>query len=325
MHLVNPIQVATVATIVAVITAIILQYRWFRSLIAYLKPTSWSLVEHTSVGPTQPAKGVLLSEVYAKPSKTEDETDVDIIAIHGLDTRYPDTWTWKDPTDPENEEKWVNWLKDLLPDEVGCARIFACNWPADLFEPSEPRQKTFEEFARPLLDSIKRRDQAHRPILFIASCLGGLILMKALVMADAGGRDSDYLLVMEATKCVIFLATPFRGTAFEDVAAWVLPGLDAWALFRGQKVTCLLSNVNEPSQPLQELVCSFTELCRNANHQYKVFTFYERGNTNLLRKAFPWSRSGAKPVRIVKPRLISLFSRVLPAYYNIPGRWKLGR
>jgi len=80
----------------------------------------------------------------------------------------------------------------MLPSQVERVRIFTCDWPADLLPQSDLVQKTVEEYALLLLDGIQRRPLAtndrarreERPILFVASCLGGIILAKALV--DAG-------------------------------------------------------------------------------------------------------------------------------------------
>lgn len=89
-------------------------------------------------------------------------------------------------------------------------RIFYCDWPADLYEQPDLVQTTVDKFALLLLAGIKRRllEVDDRPILFIASCLRGVILMKALV--DAGIGD-DYISVRRVTCGIIFLATPFRG------------------------------------------------------------------------------------------------------------------
>jgi len=57
----------------------------------WLRPTS--PVGHASVGSARSTQGVRLSQV--NPDKTETETDIDIIAIHGLDTKSPETWTWR--------------------------------------------------------------------------------------------------------------------------------------------------------------------------------------------------------------------------------------
>ncbi|PFH61127.1 hypothetical protein XA68_18134 [Ophiocordyceps unilateralis] len=242
----------------------------------------------------EPRRGVRLCQVPATNS-SEAETDVDIIAIHGLDTKSPDTWIWKDK---KNIIPPVNWLSDshMLPSRVGPARIFTCDWPADLFEPCGLTPKTNQEFARRLLDGIKRRPPPadgrtceDRPILFIASCLGGIVLMKALVMAN-----NEYSCVRTATRGVVFLATPFGGTSFQGVAKWAEPGLKAWASLRRQEVSKLLDSVKQ-SVDIDELVRGFTQLCRDPTGP-QVMTFYELGETNIYHKVFPSLPVGSKPL-----------------------------
>ena len=117
------------------------------------------------------SKSVNLRQVYPSP-ENKTATDVDIIAIHGLDTQSPDTWIW----DPKGAR--VNWLEDprMLPKRFPTARIFTCDWPADLFEQPDFVQKMIDEFARLLLAGIKGRPPAtndqpgrDRPIVFVAS------------------------------------------------------------------------------------------------------------------------------------------------------------
>jgi predicted alpha/beta hydrolase family esterase len=248
---------------------------------------------------TQSARGVRLHQVHPSPNN-ETKTDVDIIALHGLDTKSPDTWIW------ESQEARVNWLEDaqMLPGRFPTARIFTCDWPADLFEQQGFIQKTIEEFARLLLAGIKGRppatDGSDRPIVFVASCLGGIVLIKALDMAS-----HEYLSVKKATRGIVFLATPFQGTSFKDVAKWAEPGLRAWASIRDKKVSGLLEKA-KPTFELGELVRSFYTLCRENDLVGHVFTFYETGKSSLPRKIAPWlpaSLSQEQPVRI--PSLVS--------------------
>jgi hypothetical protein len=236
------------------------------------------------------------------------QTDVDIIAIHGLDTKSPDTWTWR-----ENGNS-INWLAhpDMLPKTAGKARIFTCDWPADLFEQSDLIPKTIQEFARLLLDGIKGRPSVtsghasdDRPILFIASCLGGIILMEALVMAD-----HEYLSVRRSTRAIVFLATPFGDTSFQDVASWAEPGLKAWALIQGREVTKLLGSVKGPTFDLGELLRKFTQLYLDPARPYRIMTFYELGKTNLYHKLFPWALKATKPVRWRNSPSLALFCYV---------------
>ncbi|KAI1506278.1 hypothetical protein F5X99DRAFT_415518 [Biscogniauxia marginata] len=292
---------ANIAQALLVAVATIL-YLWLRSRFAH-SPEQTPAQDELTLSSRQERKG-----------ERETETDIDIIAIHGLDTNSLDTWVWKEnPKDPR--ELGVNWLADkhMLPSVVGRARIFTCDWQAALFGTPELIQNTFEELARLLLDGIKRRPLAtgdhgrkDRPILFIASCLGGIILTKALVMAN----DDEYLPIKTATRGIIFLATPFRGTAFQDVAKWAEPGLEAWASIRGHRVTKLLDLVKRSDRELIELVRSFTRLLRK--EKYKVFTFYEKGYTDLCRK-IPYMFSFPRPY---KKQLVDEASATLDSVPN---------
>ncbi|KAK7419774.1 hypothetical protein QQX98_003146 [Neonectria punicea] len=253
------------------------------------------------------SRGVHLTQVHPHP-EDNTETDVDIIAIHGLDTKSPDTWVW---TSKHPGERSVNWLADshMLPREVGSARIFTCDWQADLFQSSDMIPMVLEEITRHLLHGIEGRPSAPndqpgrepRPILFIASCLGGIILMKALSLADPNNC------VRRATRGILFLATPFRGTAFQDVAIWAKPGLKTWATVRGKEVTPLLDNVTTSTFDLRELVRKFTQLCKDNAPPFLVFNFYETGKTNLyhripLARYFPPRLLARKAKPSTKPR-----------------------
>ncbi|KGQ11546.1 NACHT, LRR and PYD domains-containing protein 12 [Beauveria bassiana D1-5] len=234
-------------------------------------------------------EGVYLQEVDLKRT----EADTDIIAIHGLDTRSPNTWTWKDPRDPNNKSKWNNWLgPDMLSAKVNRARIFTCDWPADLFVSSDMIQMTIEENAVPLLEGIESalftsntRPQ-DRPIFFIASCLGGLILIKSLVHAD--DKRNNYYRIRQATRGAVFLATPFRGTSFQDVAAWAEMALKAKASTKGRNVSRIIESVKGSTFGPEQSVSNFTRLCRDNDYPCEVFSFFELKKTSLPHKAFPW-------------------------------------
>jgi hypothetical protein len=227
------------------------------------------------------------------------ETDIDIIAVHGLDTKSPDTWTWKSPRSAQtdssagdnHESRDVNWLKDshMLPSEVGRARIFTCDWPAELFQSGDLVQGTIDDIALSLLDGIHRRSLTKnkagedRPILFIASCLGGIILIKALV--DADNQSNDYHHLRKATRGVIFLATPFEGTSFEKVASWAEPGLRIWASIRGEQLNPLIKMARHPDFDLNNLMRKFAQLDKDPG--FHIATFYETRKTILYRKLLP--------------------------------------
>ncbi|KAH0565281.1 hypothetical protein GP486_001331, partial [Trichoglossum hirsutum] len=227
--------------------------------------------------------GARLTQIY--PHDMNTETNVDIIAIHGLDTKSPDTWIWKSKHPNESD---VNWLADphMLPSKVGPARIFTCDWPADMLQKSVPT--TLEESAQVLLYSIRRhltanrRAREDRPILFIASCLGGIILIKALEIDDNyDSGSSDLPSLRRMIHGVVFLATPFGGTAFKDIPDIIWK---AWALLQDQTVTALIDYTKESTPDLSRLVGKFVQLQQDKD--YHVFTFWEANTTVLLRKFY---------------------------------------
>lgn len=256
---------------------------------------------------SQQASGIHLNQVNVTDGESTG-TCADIIAIHGLDTQSPNTWTWKS----RNNKPAVNWLADptMLPGEVGQARIFVCDWPARIFQRSLSLPLAVKDCARLLLAGIqdmRQRPAANgqvktrpdRPILFIASCFGGIILMEALVVASQD--RSQYASIRRATRGIVFLATPFRGTAFQDIAGWAVPMLKTWAWLQDRQVTVLLDSVKGPAE-VEELVSAFTRVCQDRLYALEVFSFYETERTVLQRKALP---AWAWPELFFQAKLVS--------------------
>ena len=175
----------------------------------------------------------------------------------------------------------------MLPALVGSARIFTCDWPSSLFIPQDTIERTVQELARVLLLSIqaKRSEDLDRPILFIASCLGGIILAQALVLAAK--KNSEYESLWRATRGVVFLATPFRGTSFHNLATVAIPFMDCYAALKGQATTQLLNSVGESTYALEQLIRDFTSDYQRISRNCQLATFYEMQKTNLLRNGLP--------------------------------------
>ena len=248
-----------------------------------------------------------LRQVYPTKDYPEEGPgpDIDIIAIHGLDTNSPDTWKWKDPSNRETEHPIEsNWLanEDMLPKVAERARIFACDWPAHLLQKSSV-PTTLDESAGVLRESINQHGKANttRPILFIASCLGGIILIKALEMDKLHTKNhTDSPSLVGATRGVVFLATPFRGTAFQNIPGFLLKAL---ASLQDRTVTALIDYTLDATPTLDELTNTFITLQRD--HGYHVFMFWGAKKTVLLRKfGLAWMVS----TRILLAWLVALTS-----------------
>lgn len=179
-----------------------------------------------------------------------------------------------------------------------------------------PIPTTLEQSAQFLLGCIenhsKQNKQAgmERPILLIPSCLGGIVLLKALQI-DRGrgqhdGHEGGCLTLVTATRGIIFLATPFRGTAFNDMPVITLK---IWAALNDKTVPTLINDTREPPSDLDELVTEFITLHKDTYH---VFTFWEAYETSLLAKVYlgwlfsKWAYLACYPSRPVcgfSPRL----------------------
>ncbi|ETS75574.1 hypothetical protein PFICI_12518 [Pestalotiopsis fici W106-1] len=287
-------------TYVVVFTIIILfLVQNFLNRFRYVSATPSSVPTDDPTTTSSRPRPVRLDQINPLINK-DTNIDLDVIAIHGFDARSPDTWTYKSTAN----EPGVNWLEnpEMLPGVVGSARIFTCDWPSDFFESSDFVQKTFDKFAEGLLDGIESRPPAKGctqaegpPILFIASCLGGVMLMKALVEEGMKCNDSPTL---KATRGIVFLATPFRGTAFADVAHWAEPSLRIWASLRAQAVSNLLGQIKEGSE-LTKLVGDFTRLCQRDGPF--MATFFENEKSRLLRRVGSFRFSIFKEKKLLVP------------------------
>ncbi|KAK8924386.1 Protein NLRC3 [Metarhizium anisopliae] len=224
-------------------------------------------------------KDARLTQIHPSPD-SNIETDIDIIAIHGLDTKAPETWTWRDRCHPKNN---VNWLEkeDMLPHNVGNARIFVCNWEAEMFQKSTPTnlEESAQSFLRIMRHHLEQRERgaAANPLLFIASCFGGIILIKALEIDDTCREKT----LIKATRGIVFLATPFKGASFKDVPD---AALKAVALFRDQALTNLIDYVNEPKSNANELLKRFIDI--KSRECYEVCAFWEAEGISLFSKIY---------------------------------------
>ncbi|KAF2804502.1 uncharacterized protein BDZ99DRAFT_363154, partial [Mytilinidion resinicola] len=142
------------------------------------------------------------------PAEAAQSTD--IVAIHGLGAHPDDAWCKNDGTTEEPE--WVNWLieDDMLPAVAPHARIMRYGYQSEWFG-KEAMQQNVSTVADRLLRALRRKREEFpfRPLLFIAHCFGGLVVLKALLEAEQ--YKSEWPGVFASTTGLIFFGTPFRG------------------------------------------------------------------------------------------------------------------
>ncbi|KAI1086290.1 hypothetical protein F5B19DRAFT_169948 [Rostrohypoxylon terebratum] len=207
----------------------------------------------------------------------DDDTTIDIIAIHGLDTESPRTWEFN----KRDGSQIVNWLKDsdMLPSAVPNARIYTYDWNAKAF--SHAPVRTLLSHADNLLALVAgKHGPERRPIIFVASCFGGLILAEAINRAAQEG--SPYRRVFLETVGIVFLATPFRGSGAAGAAKWcVVVG----GIMGRQTSEQLVKDLDSEDEELKKLRQSFAELVHRIGPP--VHCFYETEETEISKRFLP--------------------------------------
>lgn len=121
----------------------------------------------------------------------------------------------------------------MLPREMPNARILTYDWNANYkrgaarkrfvdhadFFLEELKANREKNVSSPLIQNLsliictlthESKGRSNHPLIFVASCYGGLLLTKALVRAAHGSRN-EYSSITDFTIGIEFLGTPFKG------------------------------------------------------------------------------------------------------------------
>ncbi|KAK4652643.1 hypothetical protein QC762_0075260 [Podospora pseudocomata] len=205
-----------------------------------------------------------------------DDATIDIIAIHGLGTESPRTWEFK----KRSGDGVVNWLSDgdMLPAALPKACIYTYDWNANYF--ADAPVQTLLGHADTLLGLIAEgRGSQTRPIIFVASCFGGLILAEAIIRAAQEG--SAYKHILLSTVGIVFLATPFQGSDAAKQARWQV-------LVKGimgeQASDQLIKDLEQSHDFVHQRVQKFAEIANAKAVQLPLSCFFETRKTEMLRR-----------------------------------------
>lgn len=77
--------------------------------------------------------------------------------------------------------------------------------------PHTANQNSVFSHGQDLLYKLRRKREGHRPIIFVAHSLGGIVLKEALIHAN-NTRELDSVEILDSTKAVVFLSTPHQGS-----------------------------------------------------------------------------------------------------------------
>ncbi|KAG9228113.1 hypothetical protein BJ875DRAFT_351116, partial [Amylocarpus encephaloides] len=148
---------------------------------------------------------------------------IDIVAIHGIGAHPDDTWCQNVGT--KHTPRYVSWLVDesMLPSEIPSARIMRFGYMSQWYGDDAIRQRP-GTIADQLLWALKRtrRQPAlrSRPLVFVAHCFGGLVVLKALLKAEQ--FPEDWPGIYSAIYGLVFLGTPFRGSPSLTLSEMIL-------------------------------------------------------------------------------------------------------
>lgn len=229
---------------------------------------------------------------YLEPVVNPNRPDIDIVFVHGLNPRGIESHSRQTWTD----DGGTFWPESLLPQEVPTARILLFAYNSSIL--SNASSAHVASHARTLCDRlINRRREAqevHRPLLFIAHSLGGLLVKQALVEARI---DPLYRCLKASTYGLVFFATPHRGGEGVGVAQ---AAANVCSAFTGQPRNKLLESLKNKSL-ITELS---SDQFRHQLNDYEVLTLVER--RKLPVKVHSWQLKAKQMVSSTATHAIAL-------------------
>ncbi|KAI1772887.1 hypothetical protein F4818DRAFT_127843 [Hypoxylon cercidicola] len=210
-----------------------------------------------------------IKELYPL-DKANVEPEIDIVFVPGLGA-HPEE-SWQSPTTN------FNWTTDGLVRDFPRARIllymYESAWTGSL------KVKQFMgNIAMSLLNGLNSKREGHvqrRPIVFIGHSMGGLVIAKAITIADA--RRDKFPIMFEAIAAAIFFGTPFNGAEAASVAAMYAK----FAEKAGATVSSKLLDLMKPGdEGLRELKHEFMRLVGKLNPKIDLMCFFEQEPTDF--------------------------------------------
>ncbi|XPS77209.1 hypothetical protein M3J09_009240 [Ascochyta lentis] len=246
----------------------------------------------SSAGTRNPYKeprvlGLLLE--YPENKSQALHAAIDIIAIPGLSAFAPRTW-YAYINGKDEEDGNICWLSDrtMLPSRIPDSRIMTYNWSSD-YQGRDVSQGRFTSEADTMLDRIHLNRQetkrSQRPIIFICSCFGGLLLAKALVRALRPSHpDPKVKHIVDHTVGIVTLGTPFRGSwefGYANAEARIAMAKESGGEFSWELVQYLRpdkrgdADANGRPSPLDDIVQEFAEMIQHNKFRCPVVNFFE--------------------------------------------------
>lgn len=218
--------------------------------------------------------------------------ELDIVFVPGLGTDPEKSW--------ESDSTKFNWITDQ---KEGLARDFPkarlmlyqyeSAWKGDL-----KVSQYMRNIANTMLVDLhdRREGYVNLPIVFIGHSMGGLVVAKAVTVADSS-RDR-FPTMSECISGCLFFGTPFHGTPAASVASILTVFGEKLDKTTSSK---LLDLMKPDDESLRELRTDFLRLVGKLTPKTELFCYYEEQPTNFAQEVgLPGVFGGAIPRKITE-------------------------
>ena len=206
--------------------------------------------------------------LWPPAEKGDQDSDVDIVFVHGLNGKRHATWTKGN----------VLWPRDLLAKDFPTARIMTWGYDARIMQFFGPvGQGSIHDHANELNNDLRQErvepNQIFRPLIFFAHSLGGLVVKNALfrsyLAGVSGAQVTDHCAAIEkSTAGVIFAGTPHRGS---DQTKWAKSATNMAKVMQKDHSSRMSQALERGSQTLEQLGDFF----KSIQYNFNIFTFTE--------------------------------------------------
>ncbi|KAF4981042.1 hypothetical protein FZEAL_3094 [Fusarium zealandicum] len=219
-------------------------------------------------------QGIRILYPQEEPGKPERKTDMDIVFVPGLGAHPEDSWM--------STKTGFNWASD----GEGIARDFPnARVLLYMYESAWMGRFKVKQFINNLastllegLHDMRKTTGLARPIVFVGHSMGGLVIAKAVCIAESRQGQSKFLHLFEdIAGCAVF-GTPFGGA---DAAGLAVMLSQVGQMF-DQTITSNLLDLMKPgNEGLKELVNEFQLAAKDLDPKISLCGFYEEQKTEI--------------------------------------------
>lgn len=213
---------------------------------------------------------------------SEEEPEVDIVAVHGLNGDALGTW--------KSDKGDVCWLKhpSLLPKYVKRCRVLTWGYNANVasYGSRTTSSDRILQHAHTLVAQLQADRELEgagsRPIIFICHSLGGIVVKRALAYSQGQtSAMSEHLhSIFVCTYAVMFFGTPHHGTSKAQLLR-AMPKFASTSTRAGPAFLPADSNLvkalEEECETLQNITDQFAPLMKH----FRIFFFWEQHRTDF--------------------------------------------